>query len=529
MLSTRRLSNHRQALGSGLIALFLLAVATPVAADNAPAPSPAVQVLRELLAAGAPPVPDIDAAIGGDALSALKQVYAARADAAIWLDASGLAPSGKDLVTRLAAIAPVLPPALKPLAEDLQARQSATDPHALAELDLVLSALYGAMAVKPDDPEAAAGPGAVATLAAATDPALLLHLSLPRDPGFWRLRAGLVAYRAVAAAGGWGTVADGDKLQRGDSGARVDALRRRLAVTGDLAAPGGGAFDPALEQAVRHFQARHGLEADGVVGAATLAALNRPVVQRLETLTLNLLRLQQQDRNWGPRYIAVNIAAAGYRLVVSGRIVFDRPAVVGKPSWPSPTLDSVIDRVEFHPYWRIPMAIADQELWPKQDADPNYFTAQGIHIVDDQLVQDPGPGNPLGAVKFLFDNPYSVYLHDTTAPDLFAQAYRFSSHGCIRVAEAGDLAAQLLGADPDWSQQRVATALKDGGNRTIRLLEPIPLHIVYDTAWVDEDGTVEFRDDVYGRDRNLRNSGATPANATIASADAKQPSSTCDD
>ena len=529
MPSTRRLPTHRQASGSRLLTLLFLAAvaATPATADSMT--SPADSALHEILAAGAPPVPDIDAAIGGDALATLKQTYATRSDAAVWLDATGVAPSGKDLIARLSAIAPVLPPALKPLADGVEARQAASDPRRLAELDLLLSGLYGALAVKPDDPEALAGTGAVAILGAASDRPLLLHLSLPRDPGFWRLRGGLAAYHAIAAAGGWGIVAEGDKLQRGDSGARVDALRRRLAVTGDLAAPGSGAFDPALEQAVQHFQARHGLEADGVVGAATLAALNRPVVQRLETLTLNLRRLQQQDRNWGPRYIAVNIAAAGYRLVVSGRIVFDRPAVVGKPSWPSPTLDSVIDRVEFHPYWRIPMAIADQELWPKQDADPNYFTAQGIHIVDDQLVQDPGPGNPLGAVKFLFDNPYSVYLHDTTAPDLFAQAYRFSSHGCIRVAEAGDLAAQLLGADPDWSQQRVATALKDGGNRTIRLLEPIPLHIVYDTAWVDEDGTVEFRDDVYGRDRNLRNSGATPANATIASADAKQPSSTCDD
>ena len=179
-------------------------------------------------------------------------------------------------------------------------------------------------------------------------------------------------------------------------------------------------------------------------------------------------------------------------------------------------LDSVIDRVDFQPYWRIPMKIADQEVWPKQDADPSYFDRQGIHVVANQLIQDPGPSNPLGSVKFLFDNPYSVYLHDTTAPSLFARAYRFSSHGCIRVSDADDLARQLLATDPRWPAERVDSALQGGGNQTVLLQEPIPVHIVYDTAWADADGTVEFRADVYHRDAIPAAAPAPIAPATAA-------------
>jgi murein L,D-transpeptidase YcbB/YkuD len=275
-----------------------------------------------------------------------------------------------------------------------------------------------------------------------------------------------------------------------------------LLATGDLpaGAPREGAYDDQLHQAVQRFQARHGLETDGIVGAKTLAALNVSVNQRLGTMVANLIRLQRQHRDWGGRYIAVNIPAAAYRLVVDRHIVFERPAVVGRPSWPTPILDSVIDRVEFHPYWHIPMKIAEQEVWPKQDADPSYFARNGIYVVDGNLLQDPGPLNPLGAVKFVFDNPYSVYLHDTTAPALFDRESRFFSHGCIRVSDAGDLARQLLATNPQWSAQAIDQALRGAGNQTVAMNVPIPLHIVYDTAWVEEDGIVQFRDDIYHRD-----------------------------
>ncbi|MDQ7250714.1 L,D-transpeptidase family protein [Dongia sedimenti] len=456
--------------------------------------------LQRILSAGAPPVPDIVAALGTEPLDGLGKFYAQRRNAPLWVSDTGPMPEAGFVLDRTPE---ALPASLRPLLTAAATRRHATDPGALAELDLLTSAIYGAAAVGPQDPTATQGAGrALFQLDGAADRLTLLRDALPVDPGFWRLRDAFSAYRALAAAGGWGSVPDGPKLDLGAAGPRVDALRRRLAATGDLAsaAPTTSAYDDVLRQAVQHFQARHGLETDGVTGEKTLAALNVPVERRLGVMAANLIRLQRQHRNWGQRYIAVNIAAAAYRLVVDGRVVFERPAVVGKPSWPTPMLDSVIDRVEFHPYWRIPMNIAEQEVWPKQDADPGYFARQGIHAVNSQLIQDPGPANPLGIVKFLFDNPYSVYLHDTTAPGLFARAYRFSSHGCIRVSDAGDLARQLLASDPQWPAERVDAALQTGGNQGVTLREPIPVHIVYDTAWADDNGMVEFRADVYHRD-----------------------------
>jgi murein L,D-transpeptidase YcbB/YkuD len=501
--STRAASRRCRIAVAASLALAAAGFAAPCAvADNTPATPD--QVLRELLAAGAPPVTDVDAALGAAQLDALKQFYAARNDRPVWVDAAKPSPMAKALLDRLAQIGSALPPSLRPLVAGAVSRAGTIEPHALAELDLLLSATYGAAAIDSKNPAQVPGlAAATASLSQASDPAVALRETLPADPGFWRLRAAFDAYRKLAATGGWGTIPDGPKLQLSDTGARVDALRHRLLATDALdaagpAVPPGAQFDPPLQQMLQHFQARHGLAADGVAGAKTIDALNVPAPQRLSTMLVNLQRMQHRD--WGPRYIAVNIAAASYRMVEAGHTLFERPAVVGRQSWQTPTLDSIIDRLEFHPSWFIPTRIADEELWPKQDADPNYFDSQGIHILNDQLRQDPGPANPLGAVKFLFDNPYSVYLHDTSAPSLFASPDRFSSHGCVRVADAADLAKSLLAPDPQWPTPRIDAALQTGGTQRVTLADPMPLHIVYDTAWVDDAGIVQFRADIYHKD-----------------------------
>ncbi|HET6224370.1 MAG TPA: L,D-transpeptidase family protein, partial [Dongiaceae bacterium] len=324
-------------------------------------------------------------------------------------------------------------------------------------------------------------------------------------PGFWRLRAALPGYRAIAVAGGWPSVPAGPKLELGARDPRVEALRARLAASGDL--PGMTAdpapFDEPLKAAVQRFQARHGLKGDGVVGNDTVAALNVPAVVRLATMMANLHRLSDAPRDWGSTYLVVNTAAAGYRVVENGRTIMEQVAIVGQPDWQTPDIDSTIERLEFNPYWTVPPRIARLELGPKAASDPAYLRREGIRKVNGLYRQEPGPQNALGRAKFLFDNSYDVYLHDTNSPGLFQRSERHLSHGCVRLPNALELAAYLLRNDPAWPHAKIDEAVARGRNSGAGLIQPLPVHLVYDTAWVDEGGTVQFRNDVYGRDGRM--------------------------
>lgn len=330
------------------------------------------------------------------------------------------------------------------------------------------------------------------------------------------LRTAIDDYRAIAKAGGWQAVPPGLKLETGAQGLRVLALARRLSMTGDLAraqyqsgAP-SDRFDESLAAAVKHFQQRHGLAVDGVVGPATLRELNVPVAARIETLALNLPRIEREQAAWGDRYLMVNAASATYRLVDGGQILFDRPAIVGRATWQTPQLDGVIERLDFNPYWTVPPRIANLEIFPIIRREQNYLARHHMHFVNGQIRQDPGPDNPLGVVKFFFENPYNVYLHDTNNRTLFARPERFFSHGCVRIAEPLDLARYLLAGDPAWPEGRIDEVVASGGNLQVHLRTGLPVHIVYRTSWVDADGTVQFRRDVYGRDHG---EGSAPRSA----------------
>jgi murein L,D-transpeptidase YcbB/YkuD len=515
-------NRHLARSGVALLLFLLLLSSISTAPEAAPPDSNMARlsgVIGEILSTQSSPLPEITAALGRQPVDVLRAFYARRDDAPLWV--SPTIPTA-EAEWALDLTPQALPEEVRPLMTAAQSARGSTDPAVLAKLELLLSAIYAVSSVDPRDPLTRQdGQRSLSLLSVADDRFKLVRDTLPVDPGFWRLRQAIISYRRLDAMGGWPEVPAGRKLELGDGDPRVELLRRRLIVTDDLAAGSDGeTFDGEVKEAVEHFQARHGLQADGVVATKTLAALNVPLKQRLATMLINLGRLQHQHRDWGQRYVAVNVAAASYQLVLDGHMVFERPAVVGKPGWPTPTLDSVIDRVEFHPYWRIPMNIAEQEVWPKQDADPHYFAEQGIHISGQWLVQDPGPRNPLGDVKFVFDNPYSVYLHDTSAPELFARAYRFASHGCIRIADAGDLARRLLASDPTWPAAKVDGALQADISQGVSLTAPIPVHIVYGTAWVDEDGTVEFREDVYHRDLSAHMPASVrPAMASKAQAE----------
>lgn len=474
-------------------------------ADTHPvvAATPLATEICRLLAAPNPLVAENTTAT----LPALQAIYAARNCAPLWSDNTALTPTGRQLADRMHRIGAGT------------ALERAAHP---AERELLMSAAFATFAVDPADLTLPPSPSRLAAMAgqAARDPGQL-RLMVPVDPQIRRLRDAIQAYREVERLGGWPLVPDGPKLALGVRDARVETLRQRLQVSGDL--PQGVTGDPtlfeaALDAGLRRFQSRHGLQVDGVAAKETLAALNVPVAERLASLAASQRRLWSQNRDWGTRYIAVNIAAATLTLVEDGQIAAQRRVIVGRSSWQTPRLDAVINRLEFHPFWTVPARIAQLELLPKIRRDSDYLRRNSMTMVGGQIRQAPGPGNPLGQVKFLFANPYSVYLHDTSAPELFDRSERFLSHGCVRVEQAVDLARRLLRDDPVWPPAQIDAALAVVKNVRIDLVRPIPLHVVYDTTWIEDDGTVNFRKDVYG---------LAPAIAAVGTAGGARSSGNC--
>jgi murein L,D-transpeptidase YcbB/YkuD len=464
----------------------------------APAPTAPVAARLPILLASALP-----ADITAEERAALNKFYAGQNHRPVWVGEGQVTQAGAVALRRLLSLAESGAVDLGALDEALAARRGERSPAALAELELLIGAALVRAALDPRDPlRPGPRPQVLASAAAAPALARFLDIWLPPDPGFWRLRRAVGDYRALVAAGGWPEVQPGPRLEPGMAGPRVEQLRRRLLASGDLAASAGsaGGFDDALAEALIRFQNRHGLEADGVAGKDTIAALNLSAAARLAQLEANLRRRHGEARDWGRRYLAVNVAAARYRLVEDGRPVFDAVAIVGLPTWPTPLLSSEIGRLELNPYWTVPPRIEAEEIGPAIAADPNYMASHNMEWFGGMIRQRPGPGNALGAVKFLFDNPHSVYLHDTNQPKLFGRAERHLSHGCIRLPNARELAAWLLKDRPDWPRERIDEVIRSRRNTPVALPRPLPIHLHYDTAWVDEDGTVQFRPDLYGRD-----------------------------
>jgi L,D-transpeptidase YcbB len=331
----------------------------------------------------------------------------------------------------------------------------------------------------------------------------------------------------MTAHGGWLIAPAGPPLELDVHDARVALLRRRLLAEGYAAAAEGDAelFDGTLDAAVREFQERHGLVVDGAVGSATRRALNVPATARVRQIALNLERWRWLPRFLGRRYVVVNSAAFALDVVDGGQRVIGMRAIVGRTDWPTPIVSSRITEAVFRPAWHVPRAIATAELLGLAQRDPAYLAREGIRVFADsaaggheidpatidwhaatestfayQLVQEPGPTNPLGGVRFVFWTPFDVFIHDTPLRPLFSERFRAFSHGCVRVEGAADLATYLL---PEWSVDSIHAALTVGRERRVRVPTAIPVHLVYWTAWTDDRGEVQFRDDVYGWDREL--------------------------
>jgi murein L,D-transpeptidase YcbB/YkuD len=358
-----------------------------------------------------------------------------------------------------------------------------------------------------------------------------LHGLLPRQDEYTKMKQYLVRYREIAARGGWPVIPEGNKLRKGEQDGRVILLRERL-VTGGYLSPrqmsAGKLFDSALEQAVIRFQKQHGLDADGIIGRGTLKELNVSAGERARQIELNMERLRWLSGNLGQRYIEVNIADYTLNVVEANRNILRMKVVVGKPFWHTPVFSETMRYLVLNPEWNVPKSIALEEVIPKIQKNPGYLGRENMKVlrgwggeeekIDPATIQwadmnretfryrfrqDPGPRNPLGTIKFMFPNRFGVYLHDTPSKRLFERSVRSFSHGCIRLEKPLDLAEYVMKKDPKWTRERIVSEIKKGEKKEVRLPEPVTVHILYLTAWVDEDGLLHFRDDIYGRDAKL--------------------------
>jgi len=332
----------------------------------------------------------------------------------------------------------------------------------------------------------------------------------------------IATYSDIAARGGWNTVPAEQALKIGVRSPSVVALRQRLAVTGDIAATGGNAdsFDTFVDDAVRRFQQRHGLNADGVVAGDTLRQLNVPVDVRLRQLEVNLVRARTFAGDLGGRYVMVNIPGAEIETVDADIVHSRHQAVVGKIDRQTPLLVSKINLIKFNPFWTVPKSIIIKDLIPKMQQDSGYLDRQKIHIYDqsgneldwrnvnwnsDEAVnymfrQDPGDLNSMGSVKIEFPSPEGVYMHDTPSKGLFGENARFHSSGCVRVQNVREYVFWILKNTLDWPQERIIQAMTSGERIDAPVADPVPLYFQYVTAWATPDGIVQFRDDIYQRD-----------------------------
>ncbi len=375
--------------------------------------------------------------------------------------------------------------------------------------------------------------GAVAD---AADLAAFVGLFRPQTPRYDRLKAALARYRAIARSGGWTAVPAGPTLKPGMSDPRVGLLRDRLKLWGDLsqekdrALSGGDPdfYDDDLVEAVETMQTRHGLEVDGAVGRQTLEAFNVPVEARIEQMIVNLERRRWMPDDLGRRYVFVNLADFTLKVVDEPKTVLDMRVVIGKTYHMTPVFSGNMTYLEINPYWHVPPSIARNELLPKIKQNVNYLADNKFTVFSDwggdagvvnpeevdwtrysgtkfpfKLRQSSGDGNALGRLKFMFPNRFNVYLHDTPARSLFRKAQRDFSHGCIRVQDPPGLAEVVLAETTGWSLDRIQSAIDSGERTIVTLAEPLPVHIGYLTSWVNKDGSIHFRQDIYDRDHTL--------------------------
>ena len=329
-------------------------------------------------------------------------------------------------------------------------------------------------------------------------------------------------YRQLVQAGGWQKVPSTRTLKLGASGPAVVALRHRLIVSGDLDKSAGSSpvFDSYVDAGVKHFQARHGLIENGVVGPEAFNAMNITADMRLHQLEINLVRLKAFSGNLGERFVMANIPAEAVETVENGVVWSHHRAGVGKIDRQSPVMQTRAMDINFNPFWTVPASIIRKDLIPRMQGNPQYLTEHHIRIYNKsgqevppssinwrsmeatnyRYTEDPGTENSLGVVRININNPYGVYMHDTSEKGVFGDDNRFVSSGCIRVQNVRDYVQWLLKDTPGWDRPHIDEAIRSGSRTDVKIASPVPVYWVYVTAWGSPNGLVQFREDIYQRD-----------------------------
>jgi L,D-transpeptidase YcbB len=368
----------------------------------------------------------------------------------------------------------------------------------------------------------------LAAFVAAPSPERFLYDLVPAAPEYAQLMKERIRLQGVVATGGWGATVAAEAMAPGEAGETVVALRDRLMAMGYLRRSVTAVYDADITRAVQRFQIDHGLTADGVAGAGTMAALNVGPEVRLQSVLVALERLRWiGETERGARHIWVNLPDFTAKVIDHGRVTFSTRAVIGKDEdgRHTPEFSDMMEYMVVNPSWSVPRSITVKEYLPLLQRNPNAvghlsvidrngrvvprgavnFAAYSARTFPFALRQAPSDGNALGLVKFMFPNEYNIYLHDTPSKDLFAHEVRAYSHGCVRLGSPFDFAYTLLAAQTDDPQGTFERALRGGNETTVRLDVPLPVHLVYFTAWPGARGQMGYRQDVYGRDGDIWN------------------------
>jgi L,D-transpeptidase YcbB len=325
------------------------------------------------------------------------------------------------------------------------------------------------------------------------------------------LKDQLQKYYDITKNGGWQQIVTSNKkIKKGDSSPAITEIKRRLQITGDMAQTDTTQlFDDTLETAIKNYQQRFGYTADGVVTDALIKEMNVPAQTRLQQILVNMERMRWMPSQPEGNMILVNIPEFVLHVYEGKKEPFDMDVVVGKEGHNTMMFTGNLNQIVFSPYWNVPPSIVRKEILPAMQKNPNYLAKENMEIIgtgEDGLPdirQLPGDKNSLGRVKFLFPNSFNIYFHDTPAKSLFKKDKRAYSHGCIRLSEPEKMAQYLLRHQPQWTPEKIEAAMNSGKEQFVRVKDPVPVFITYYTAWVDENGQMNFREDIYKRDESV--------------------------